>query len=108
VFATEMDDQVLAQFAMETYRDREAMALLVETIQKDGDRLKALAPGVDLYKIAGIVLKQLDQNYFRDLLVPKDADQELLFRSLSLTDGIIDLEGQEEVDLAGVGRQTLK
>lgn len=107
-FNMAVSDQVLADFTKQTYEDKEALALIIQSIKDQHGSLESLAPGVDINKISQKIVSQLDKDYFLELVLPKNKDPELIFQSLSLTDGLIDMPGEETIDLAGVGRQSLK
>lgn len=107
-FNMAVSDQVLADFTKQTYEDLEALALIIQSVKDQHGSIESLAPGVDINDISKKIVSQLDKDYFLELVLPKNKDPELIFQSLSLTDGLIDMPGQEVIDLEGVGRQSLK
>ena len=107
-FNMAVSDKVLADFTKQTYQDLEALALIIQSIKDQHGSIEGLAPGVDINDISKKIVSQLDKEYFLELVLPKNRDPELIFQSLSLTDGLIDMPGEEVIDLEGVGRQSLK
>jgi len=107
-FASIMDETALVEFAKTSLENRAAMAFLIGEIQGDIEKIREISEKINLRKITLRILSQIDKDYFKNLLAPDNADQELLFHSLSLTDGIIDIQGREQIEIKGVNRQAVK
>jgi hypothetical protein len=108
LFTSILDDKVVAEFSKKTFEDQKTLTFVIKGLQKDLDQIQNLGSGVDLKKVSTKILEKIDKSYFRNLLAPDNADPELLFRSLSLTDGMIDIQGQEQINLKGLDRSALK